>query len=80
MSVGPVPVEILAAVRRFRPGNRPASARSAQLTNGRLHNHQAVSGSDINGLTHPAQSLRRAQKPRCEPLRESPARLRSGVR
>ena len=23
MSVGPVPVEMLAAVRRFRPGNRP---------------------------------------------------------
>ena len=50
------------------------------MTNGRLHNHQAVSGSDINGLTHPAQSLRRAQKPRCEPLRESPAfTLRSAV-
>jgi hypothetical protein len=56
------------------------SARSAQSKNGRLHNHHVVSGGDINGLTHPAQPLRRAQKPRCEPLRESPAfTLRSAV-
>ena len=53
-------------------GNRlTVSARSAQSKNGRLHNHHVVSGGNIKGLTHPAQPLRRAQKPRCEPLRDA---------